>query len=47
MDIAGLVFELARAGVVVMCLVIGFEIYRAVMTHHSNSQQSSLVIKWD
>jgi hypothetical protein len=46
MDLRGLVFELARAGVVaVTCLVIGFEVYRAVMMR-INEVRREIALEW-
>jgi hypothetical protein len=47
MDLRGLVFELARAGVVaVTCLVIGFEVYRAVMTQIDEVRREEIALEW-
>jgi hypothetical protein len=46
MDMRGVVFELARAGVVaVTCLVIGFEVYRAVMMR-INEVRREIALEW-
>jgi hypothetical protein len=46
MDMRRLVFELARAGVVVMMyLVIGFEVYRAVMTQIDEVRRE-IALEW-